>query len=120
MSRPSGSAAKRLTGSGWYKRRKRIFDEKPLCELCRVEGIVTAASVLDHCIPLAQLDHDDERSVWPLCKGCHDKKTLHERGCHAIGEDGWPTSTLTPRQVAALEQRIAEYEATRGRIGIRE
>lgn len=77
-SRPS--AAKRGYNSQWRKARNIYLKEHPLCAYCMKEGKFTKATVVDHIIP----HRGDDKLFWdesnwqPLCKSCHDKKTMTE------------------------------------------
>lgn len=54
--------------------------EHPLCEECKKNGAVKAATVVDHALP-HKGNEDlfwDESNWQALCKECHDKKTAKE------------------------------------------
>lgn len=58
-------------------------------------GRVTAATVVDHIVPVREAPDRrlDPDNLQPLCKHCHDslKAQQESRGYHsAVGEDGWP------------------------------
>jgi 5-methylcytosine-specific restriction protein A len=63
----------------WRKARKAYRLKHPLCVHCENAGIVTAAKVVDHIVPIkaggAPLDHDNFQS---LCERCHNVKSSHE------------------------------------------
>lgn len=73
-----GSASSRGYGSRWQKARLIFLKEYPICALCQDE----LASVVDHIIP----HKGDQELFWdvknwqPLCKRCHDRKTVMEDG----------------------------------------
>lgn len=52
----------------------------PLCVRCQSEGKIVPATVVDHIIP----HRGDQKLFWdqknwqPLCKSCHDTKTMTE------------------------------------------
>lgn len=77
-----GSAAARGYDSRWRKARVGYLRSHPMCAECARDGIVTAASVVDHIIP----HKGDKTLFWdydnwqPLCKPCHDRKTAREDG----------------------------------------
>lgn len=66
----------------WRKRAKLYLQENPLCAECEQQGILTAATVVDHKVP-----HKGDMSLFwdednwqSLCKTCHDRKTATEDG----------------------------------------
>jgi len=71
---------KRGYDSHWRRARKRFLAAHPLCESCRENSILVAATVVDHIIP----HRGDDRLFWDesnwqaLCKRCHDSKTMTE------------------------------------------
>ncbi len=64
----------------WQRARKKYLDAHPLCVRCIAHGKVVSATVVDHIIP----HRGDQRLFWdqknwqPLCKSCHDSKTMTE------------------------------------------
>lgn len=74
------SASKRGYNSRWQKARLKYLHSHPLCVLCREQGRLTEATVVDHIIP----HRGDQKLFWDesnwqaLCKPCHDKKTWNE------------------------------------------
>jgi 5-methylcytosine-specific restriction endonuclease McrA len=70
----SKSSAERGYTWAWQKARKQFLGEHPLCVMCRKEGRVTAALVVDHVIP----HRGDQELFWDranwqaLCKPHHD------------------------------------------------
>lgn len=74
------NAAERGYGWQWQKASKRFLRAHPLCARCKAKGRLTAATVVDHVIP-HRGDHTlfwDEKNWQPLCKSCHDHKTMTE------------------------------------------
>ena len=74
------SSAGRGYGSRWRAARNRYLKANPLCVRCRKQGKLTKATVVDHIVP-----HRGDRTLFwdesnwqPLCKRCHDKKTMTE------------------------------------------
>lgn len=74
------NAAGRGYDSRWRKARYRFLKAHPLCEKCKEEGKLVKATVVDHIIS----HRGNEKLFWdesnwqPLCKSCHDKKTMTE------------------------------------------
>ena len=66
----------------WRRARKMFLAEHPLCAECEKNGRLTAATVVDHIIPHKgdQALFWDESNWQPLCKRCHDRKTVREDG----------------------------------------
>ena len=75
-----GTAHERGYGSKWQTARKAYLIQHPLCKKCLSNTSVVAATVVDHIIP----HRGDMQLFWdsgnwqPLCKTCHDHKTLKE------------------------------------------
>lgn len=64
----------------WRKASKAYLKEHPLCAECQRKGRLIPATVVDHVVP-----HRGDRTLFwdrsnwhPLCKKCHDEKTLRE------------------------------------------
>ncbi len=76
------SANKRGYNSRWQRARKMFLARHPLCAECERNGRLTAATVVDHIIPHKgdQALFWDENNWQPLCKQCHDRKTVQEDG----------------------------------------
>lgn len=76
------SAAKRLYGRAWQKARLHYLRTHTLCVECEREGLIRAATVVDHRIP----HQGDKRLFWdrsnwqPLCTSHHSRKTAREDG----------------------------------------
>ena len=71
------NATDRGYGSRWRKVRELFLRNNPLCVSCMADGLIVAATVVDHII-----DHKgdkllfwDEGNWQALCKPCHDRKT---------------------------------------------
>ena len=66
----------------WRKASAAFLAEHPLCAECEKQGRATPAQATDHRIP----HEGDEEAFWdegnwqPLCKPCHDAKTVREGG----------------------------------------
>jgi len=73
-------AAARGYDSRWRKARARFLKANPLCVRCKEAGRLVKATVVDHKVP-HRGDTGlfwDESNWQPLCKQCHDKKTMTE------------------------------------------
>ena len=66
--------------SRWNKARVCFLKTHPLCVRCRAKGMITPATVVDHITP----HRGNQKLFWnegnwqPLCKSCHDRKTMTE------------------------------------------
>lgn len=68
----------RVRGRELQRRRRRLFAAEPLCRTCAAQGFVTAATIRDHIIPLAEGGTDAPENIQPLCHACSDAKTQQE------------------------------------------
>jgi 5-methylcytosine-specific restriction endonuclease McrA len=89
------TSAQRGYGYKWQQSREIFLTNNPLCAMCKNEGRVTMATVIDHIFPhKGDLKLFWRRSNWQgLCKWHHDSvKQRMEKGtlAHAIGIDGFP------------------------------
>lgn len=74
------NATKRGYDSKWRAARVRFLKVNPLCVRCKAEGRLVKATVVDHIKP-HRGDKDlfwNESNWQPLCKRCHDSKTMTE------------------------------------------
>ena len=71
-------ATPRLRGARATERRSKWLRMHPLCVKCQEAGRVTAATVPDHIVPLADGGADDESNLQSLCDPCHAVKTAAE------------------------------------------
>lgn len=77
-----GTATERGYDGRWRKARAAFLRRNPLCVHCGREGLVVAATVVDHIIP----HKGDMVAFWDstnwagLCRSCHSKKTASEDG----------------------------------------
>ncbi len=64
----------------WQKESKAFLAANPLCVRCKAKGKYTKATVVDHIKPhRGNNELFWDRSNWqPLCKHCHDVKTMTE------------------------------------------
>lgn len=72
-----GTAAQRGYGAKWRKARIAFLSQHPICLRC---GAI--ATVVDHIVPhKGDMGLFWSMSNWqPLCKACHDRKTVKEDG----------------------------------------
>jgi 5-methylcytosine-specific restriction protein A len=79
----------RLRGRQWMKIRAAYLQEYPLCIMCELKGIVTAAKEIDHIIPLFKGGKDGWDNYQALCVECHKQKTAEDlnqaTGCDLSG-----------------------------------
>lgn len=76
-----GTTTERGYGGQWPRIRARVLFDEPLCRHCAEGGRVTAASEVDHIVPLSRGGARlDRRNLQPLCGECHRAKTLADRG----------------------------------------
>ncbi|SCY25922.1 HNH endonuclease signature motif containing protein [Alkaliphilus peptidifermentans] len=74
---------KKLYKTGkWQKLRRQVLANHPLCKVCKINGRIIKATVVDHINPHKgdeKLFYDIE-NLQSLCKSCHDSKTAKEDG----------------------------------------
>ena len=76
------SASRRGYDRRWQNARKFFLKNNPLCVVCKANGILTEATVVDHIKP----HNGDKNLFWneknwqPLCASCHSKKTNRQDG----------------------------------------
>jgi 5-methylcytosine-specific restriction endonuclease McrA len=76
--RSGKTTAQRGYGGRWQKARLTFLSKNPLCAECQRSGRTTAATAVDHIVP----HRGNSELFWdttnwqPLCKPCHDEKTL--------------------------------------------
>lgn len=107
---PSWRTDKRKTAErgygGRWQRERAAFLQRPenvLCRMCKAEGRVTTATVVNHKSP----HQGDGTLMWdqtnwqPLCKTHHDsgkhRQEKSGRVVQVIGADGWPIDHLLRR-----------------------
>ena len=71
-----GKTKERGYGGRWQKIRKKVLADEPFCRECQNIGKITEANVVHH------IDGDvwniKTENLEPLCKGCHDRRTMRE------------------------------------------
>ncbi len=84
-------------GYRWQVARAHFLKTHPICVMCERQGIITAATVVDHIKPHKgneQLMWDSENNWQALCKSHHDsdKQRIDHGNAprQRIGIDGWP------------------------------
>lgn len=84
----------RIRGRRGVALRKARLAAEPLCRRCRERGLVTAATAVDHILPLALGGEDVDANCRSLCEPCHLAVGAEQFGHRApkkhIGVDGWP------------------------------
>lgn len=89
------SPKERGYGAAWRKLRLRILARDCyLCQPCLVKGRTTPATHVDHILAKAHGGTDDDGNLRAICRDCHDRKSIEEKGHRVrktIGADGWPT-----------------------------
>jgi 5-methylcytosine-specific restriction endonuclease McrA len=78
------SSSERGYGTAWRKVRNAYLQEHPLCVMCKADGKVAAANVVDHVVP----HHGDQKLFWDesnlqaLCTSHHnsDKQMFEKSG----------------------------------------
>ncbi|OWQ91113.1 HNH endonuclease [Sphingopyxis granuli] len=83
----------RLRGRRAVAQRLRRLRSEPLCRDCKAKGIITAATVPDHIVPLTQGGGDDDNNIRCLCADCHQVRTAEQFGYRRrieVNADGWP------------------------------
>lgn len=80
-----GSAASRGYNHRWMKARNTYLAKHPLCVMCKADGLIVCAEVVDHIIPHRgdqELFWDSKGNWQSLCKPCHNspKQSAEKRG----------------------------------------
>ncbi len=68
--------------SRWKRLRKLQLAKEPLCRLCKEQGYIVAATVVDHIEPHKgdyELFYDPD-NLDSMCVTCHNRKTAKEDG----------------------------------------
>jgi 5-methylcytosine-specific restriction protein A len=75
-------ADQRLRGRKGMVQRKRRLAREPLCRYCSDKGLIVAATVPDHIVPLSLGGTDTDANIQCLCSECHAIKTSLEDPSH--------------------------------------
>ncbi len=63
----------------WRALRAAVLRDDPLCVACQAKGMLVAATVVDHVVPLKDGGaRFDRANLQPLCVSCHNRKTARE------------------------------------------
>lgn len=91
-----GTSTERGYGRLWRKLRLMFLSENPLCVECELDGLVVAATDVDHIIPKRQGGTDDWSNLQALCHSHHSQKTANEWRQHrALRRSLIPTTIVT-------------------------
>lgn len=63
------------------------MSQEPLCRYCCSQGMVVAATVLDHIVALALGGSNDPGNLAPACQRCNSEKAKAEQAFLAKGFD---------------------------------
>ena len=67
----------------WWKLRSHHIKEYPYCAMCDTMGFVKPATVVDHIIPITEINWKelflDEKNLQSLCDECHQFKTNRDK-----------------------------------------
>lgn len=94
MTRETANA--RGYNSQWQKATATYLKNNPLCKMCKEQGHITQAVVVDHIKPHkgdSKLFWDTKNNWQSLCKLHHDstkQKIENGKAIKQIGIDGWP------------------------------
>jgi 5-methylcytosine-specific restriction protein A len=66
--------------TAWKKIRKAVLWQEPLCRMCDDKNETTAATEVDHIVPLTEdwSKRLDRANLQALCSRCHQAKTAKE------------------------------------------
>ena len=71
--RPNAGA--RGYGQMWRRLRTMHLNREPMCRHCAQRGIVQAATMVDHIVPLNDGGTHAPDNLQSLCRACHNEKT---------------------------------------------
>lgn len=82
IDRDRGSAHERGYDAAWRKLRIDFLADNPLCGECQDEGIVRAAIIADHVVPISEAPERrlDRTNLRSMCKRHHDRHTARTQG----------------------------------------
>src|SRR5574343_544961 len=72
-----GTTTERGYGADWQKLRAIVLASEPLCRHCNAQGRTTAATQVDHIVPIERAPQLRlvRSNLQPLCDDCHGAKT---------------------------------------------
>jgi 5-methylcytosine-specific restriction enzyme A len=73
-----GTTTEQGYGWEWQKLREAYLRDNPYCVQCMSDGVITAARVVDHIVPLRQGGSSDAGNLQALCDRCHNRKRQRE------------------------------------------
>ena len=92
-----------LNSEAWYRLRRTVLAEQPLCPECEARGVIEPATQVHHVNDNAM---DDSRSnLVGLCAPCHSRHTAHDMGKrvnHGCDLSGWPANPSSHWNEAAV------------------
>ncbi|MCZ2406974.1 MAG: HNH endonuclease [Burkholderiales bacterium] len=92
-----------LNSEAWYRLRRTVLAEQPLCPECEARGVIEPATQVHHINDNAM---DNSRSnLVGLCASCHSRHTAHDMGKrvnHGCDVSGWPANPSSHWNKAAV------------------
>ena len=92
-----------LNSEAWYRLRRSVLAEQPLCPECEARGVIEPATQVHHINDNAM---DNSRAnLVGLCAPCHSRHTAHDMGKrvnHGCDVSGWPASPSSHWNEAAV------------------
>ena len=92
-----------LNSEAWYRLRRSVLAEQPLCPECEARGVIEPATQVHHINDNAM---DNSRSnLVGLCAPCHSRHTAHDMGKRVrqgCDEQGYPIGSDHPWNKAAV------------------
>ena len=93
-----------LNSEAWYRLRRSVLAEQPLCPECEARGVIEPATQVHHINDNAM---DNSRSnLVGLCAPCHSRHTAHDMGKrvnHGCDVSGWPANPSSHWNKATVE-----------------
>ena len=92
-----------LNSEAWYRLRRSVLAEQPLCPECEARGVIEPATQVHHVNDNAM---DNSRTnLVGLCAPCHSRHTAHDMGKrvnHGCDLSGWPANPSSHWNEAAV------------------
>ena len=92
-----------LNSEAWYRLRRGVLAEQPLCPECEARGVIEPATQVHHVNDNAM---DNSRTnLVGLCAPCHSRHTAHDMGKrvnHGCDLSGWPANPSSHWNEAAV------------------